>query len=98
MLVGIADRVAVHRHARHAVRRRREKGDLSALSPPIPLVGLSGSLRAQSHNSAALHEVASLLLEGMSFAIASLIELPFHNSDVEQQRLPNAVQSLHPST
>jgi hypothetical protein len=27
VLVGIADRVAVHRHARHAVRRRRVQTD-----------------------------------------------------------------------
>ena len=51
----------------------------------IRLVGLSGSLRAQSYNSAALRTIASLLPEGMRFAIASLAELPFYNSDVEQQ-------------
>lgn len=65
---------------------------MSALSPPIRLVGLSGSLRAQSYNSSALHAVASLLPEGMSFTIASLAELPFYNSDVEQQGLPATVQ------
>src|SRR5262245_20975663 len=60
----------------------------------IRLVGLAGSLRAQSYNSAALRAVASLLPEGMSLAIASLAELPFYNSDVEQQGMPAAVQSF----
>jgi chromate reductase len=61
---------------------------------PIRLVGLSGSLRAQSYNSGALRAVASLLPEGMLFAIASLAELPFYNSDIEQQGVPAAVQSF----
>jgi len=60
--------------------------------PPIRLVGLSGSLRVQSYNSSALRMVASLLPEGMTFAITSLIELPFYNTDVEQQGLPVTVQ------
>ena len=60
----------------------------------IRLVGLSGSLRAQSYNSAALRAIASLLPEGMRFAIASLAELPFYNSDVEQQGMPAAVQAF----
>jgi chromate reductase, NAD(P)H dehydrogenase (quinone) len=67
---------------------------MSTSSPPLRLVGLSGSLRAQSYNSAALRAVASLLPEGMSFDVASLVELPFYNSDVEQRGLPAAVQSF----
>lgn len=60
----------------------------------IRLVGMSGSLRAQSYNSAALRAITSLLPEGLHFAIASLVELPFYNSDVEQQGMPAAVQSF----
>jgi len=67
---------------------------MSASSSPLGLVGVSGSLRAQSYNSAALRAVASLLPEGMSFAVASLVDLPFYNSDVEQRGLPAAVQSF----
>jgi NAD(P)H-dependent FMN reductase len=74
----------------HADHTRQQA--MSALAPPIRLVGVSGSLRAQSYNSAALRAVTSLLPEGMSFAIANLIELPFYNSDVEQQGLPAAAQ------
>jgi chromate reductase len=82
-------RRCVDAHAHHARQQA-----MSASAPPIRLVGVSGSLRAQSYNSAALRAVTSLLPEGMSFAIASLIELPFYNSDVEQQGLPAAVQSF----
>jgi chromate reductase, NAD(P)H dehydrogenase (quinone) len=67
---------------------------MSASAPSIRLVGLSGSLRAQSYNSAALRAAASLLPQGMHFAIASLAELPFYNSDVEQRGMPAAVQSF----
>ena len=67
---------------------------MSASSPPLRLVGVSGSLRAQSYNSAALRSVASLLPEGMSFAVANLVDLPFYNSDVEQRGLPAAVESF----
>jgi chromate reductase, NAD(P)H dehydrogenase (quinone) len=63
-------------------------------SSPLRLVGVSGSLRAQSYNSAALRAAASLLPEGTSFAVASLVDLPFYNSDVEQRGLPAAVQSF----
>src|SRR5579862_8125438 len=67
---------------------------MSASSPPLRLVGVSGSLRAQSYNSAALRAAASLLPKGTSFAVASLVDLPFYNSDVEQRGLPAAVQSF----
>jgi len=61
---------------------------------PIQLVGISGSLRAQSYNSGVLREVGSLLPDGMTFVHASIAELPFYNADVEQQGLPASVESL----
>jgi chromate reductase len=55
------------------------------------LLGVSGSLRAQSYNSAALRAVGAALSQGTAFRIASLVDLPFYNADVEQRGLPPAV-------
>jgi chromate reductase len=61
---------------------------------PVKLLGISGSLRAQSYNSGALRAVGSLLPEGMTFAVASLADLPFYNADVEQRGFPSVVKSF----
>ena len=60
----------------------------------IKLLGISGSLRAQSYNSAALSVVGSVLPQGMEFNVASLAELPFYNADVEQRGFPAEVESF----
>ena len=60
----------------------------------VKLLGISGSLRAQSYNSGALQAVASLLPSGMTFSIVSLDDLPFYNADVEQRGFPVAVDNL----
>src|SRR5262245_36160556 len=74
-----------------ALRRSR-----TAMSAPssVKLVGISGSLRAQSYNSGALAVVGSVLPEGMTFEIAGLADLPFYNADVEQRGFPPAVDSF----
>src|SRR5262249_27596226 len=61
---------------------------------PIKLLGISGSLRAQSYNSGALSVVGSVLPKGMEFDVASLAELLFYNADVEQRGFPVAVESF----
>jgi len=61
---------------------------------PIKLLGISGSLRAQSYNSGALSVVGSILPEGMEFDVASLTDLPFYSADVEQRGFPAVVQSF----
>src|SRR5262245_43588547 len=63
-------------------------------SSSIKLVGISGSLRAQSYNSGALAVVGSVLPEGMAFDVASLADLPFYNADVEQHGFPATVKSF----
>ena len=64
-------------------------------SPPaIKLLGISGSLRAQSFNSGALSVVGAVPPEGMEFGIASLADLPFYNADVEQRGFPAEVESF----
>jgi chromate reductase len=65
---------------------------------PIKLLGISGSLRAQSYNSGALRAVSTMLPQGMSFAIASLTDVPFYSADVEQRGFPAAVEKLRKET
>jgi chromate reductase len=69
---------------------------MSALSR-IKLLGISGSLRAQSYNSGALSVVGSVLPEDVEFDVASLSDLPFYNADVEQRGFPAAVESFRRS-
>jgi chromate reductase, NAD(P)H dehydrogenase (quinone) len=61
---------------------------------PIKLLGISGSLRALSYNSGALRAVDTMLPAGMSFAVASLTDVPFYSADVEQRGFPPAVEKL----
>ena len=63
-------------------------------STPIKLLGMSGSLRSQSYNSAALRLVGSMLPEGMTFDVASLTDIPFYNADVEQRGFPAPVENF----
>ncbi len=61
---------------------------------PVKLLGISGSLRALSYNSGVLRAVGSVLPVGMTFAIASLADIPFYNADVEQRGFPAEVRRL----
>ena len=59
------------------------------------LIGLSGSLRRQSFNSALLHGAASVMPEGASLEIRLLHDVPLYNFDVEAERgIPQAVDEL----
>jgi chromate reductase len=60
----------------------------------VKVVGISGSLRKGSYNSALLRAAGGLLPDGMSLDCVGLMELPFYNSDVEQQGLPPQVQQF----
>jgi len=64
------------------------------MSAPIKLLGISGSLRAQSYNSSVLGGLNSLLPVGTTLSIANIADLPFYNSDVEQRGFPAAVESF----
>jgi chromate reductase, NAD(P)H dehydrogenase (quinone) len=57
----------------------------------IKLVGLSGSLRKNSYNTAMLRAAGELLPEGMTLETVALADIPFYNSDVEQHGLPPEV-------
>lgn len=60
----------------------------------LRVLGLSGSLRKASFNSAALRTVAQLLPDGISFRVSGLGAIPFYNADVEAAGFPAPVAQL----
>jgi chromate reductase, NAD(P)H dehydrogenase (quinone) len=58
------------------------------------ILGISGSLRQASVNTAALRACATLLPEGVSFSLADLSDIPVYNEDLRVQGLPASVQVL----
>jgi len=61
-------------------------------SRPIRVVGISGSLRAASYNTAALKAAIALAPEGMTIETAEIGDLPHYNDDVRLQGYPAEVQ------
>lgn len=55
------------------------------------IVGLTGSLRRDSYNKAALRAAQKLVPENAVLEIIDLAEIPFLNEDVEAQGLPASV-------
>ena len=61
----------------------------------ITLIGISGSLRKGSYNSAVLRAAASLLPPECELAIESIRDIPLYDGDVEaEQGIPAAVARL----
>ena len=61
----------------------------------IDVLGISGSLRRDSYNTATLRAAAELAPAGMSVEIADLSKLPPYNADVEKEEgFPPAVADL----
>jgi NAD(P)H-dependent FMN reductase len=59
------------------------------------LVGISGSLRAGSYNTALLNAAAALAPEGVDFAIGTIRGIPVYDGDVEtNEGIPAAVTAL----
>jgi chromate reductase len=59
------------------------------------ILGISGSLRKGSHNTAALRAVGELLPEGTTFEIGEIGDLPLYNEDLrENGSFPPQVQRL----
>ena len=57
-------------------------------------LGISGSLRKQSYNTAALRACAQLLPEGVTMELADISGIPLYNEEIREQGLPAAVQQL----
>ena len=58
------------------------------------IIGISGSLRRGSFNTALLHAAVELAPAGTTIEIASIAEIPLYNGDVELAGMPAAVQAL----
>ncbi len=58
------------------------------------ILGISGSLRRQSFNTALLHAAVPLLGEGVELDIATLHGIPLYDGDLDAQGQPQAVLDL----
>lgn len=58
------------------------------------LIGISGSLRKGSFNTALLRAAAEHMPAGTSLEIASIREIPLYDGDLEAQGMPKAVVEL----
>ncbi len=63
-------------------------------SAVVRTLGISGSLRKGSYNTAALHAAKELLPDGMTLEIADISALPLYNEDVRQAGYPPPVQKF----
>lgn len=58
----------------------------------MKILGISGSLRKGSYNTAALRVASEVAPEGVTIEIADISEIPLYNDDVRLQGFPPAVQ------
>ena len=65
-----------------------------ATTAPIRIVGISGSLRAMSYNTAALRAAMELLPDGVILEQVGVGDLPLYNDDIRLQGYPPAVKQL----
>ncbi len=63
-------------------------------SSPLRFLGISGSLRKGSLNSAALRAVQALAPAHVTFEIADISEIPIYNDDVRVAGYPAAVEAF----
>ena len=57
-------------------------------------LGISGSLRKQSYNTAALQACQQRLPQGVTMSLADIAAVPLYDDDVYQQGFPDSVQQL----
>jgi chromate reductase len=58
----------------------------------VKVLGISGSLRKTSHNSAALRTAGELMPEGMTLASAEISDFPLYHDDIRLQGYPPPLQ------
>lgn len=61
---------------------------------PVHVLGISGSLRKKSFNTALLHAAAEVAPEGLTLEVADLHGIPLYDADVEAEGRPAAVEEL----
>ncbi|MEA4907139.1 MAG: NADPH-dependent FMN reductase [Anaerolineaceae bacterium] len=64
------------------------------MASQVNILGLSGSLRRDSYNSALLRTANELLPEGAALEVYDLGSIPLYNEDIRQDGFPPAVQAL----
>ena len=64
------------------------------MAAPLKVLGISGSLRRGSYNTAALRAAQTLTPDDMSIEIASIAEIPFYDADVQAEGFPAPVLAL----
>ncbi|HEX7966740.1 MAG TPA: NAD(P)H-dependent oxidoreductase [Stellaceae bacterium] len=60
----------------------------------VKVLGISGSLRKGSYNTAALRAATELLPDGMTLDFGDISQLPLYNEDVRQAGFPPPAQKL----
>lgn len=60
----------------------------------LKILGISGSLRKNSFNSAALHTAADLAADIAEFTFANLSQIPLYDQDLRDKQVPEAVTVL----
>ena len=65
-----------------------------ASDSPYCIVGIAGSLRRGSFNRALLRTAQELALERLNIQIHEIGDVPLYNQDIEDQTVPQAVDSL----
>lgn len=63
-------------------------------SSPIKVLGISGSLRKGSFNSALLRAAVELAPEGMTIETAEIRGIPLYDEDLRSKGVPDSVQEL----
>jgi chromate reductase len=61
---------------------------------PVHILGISGSLRKGSYNTALLRAAAEMLPEAVTLSIADLSPIPLYNQDLMTDRFPEPVEEL----
>lgn len=64
------------------------------MTEEVHVLGISGSLRKGSYNTALLQEAKKLLPEHMTLEIFDISQIPMYNEDVREQGFPKPVQQL----
>ena len=64
------------------------------MATPLKVLGISGSLRRGSYNTAALKAAQALAPDGMTIEIASIADIPFYDADIQAEGFPGSVQAL----
>lgn len=64
------------------------------MTDTIKILGISGSLRKESFNTALLHAARELAPDGMSIEIADISAIPLYNEDVREKGYPSPAEAL----